>query len=316
MSKSPRRVLLAAYAIAKDALPDYTHRFSPKKFTQPQLLACLILKEFFKTDYRGIEAILKDSPQLLEAIELKTVPHFTTLQKAATRLTRKASANRLLEATITLAIRSKTMKRRVSLAAMDGTGLESRHTSRYFIKRRSRGGNPLYQTTTYTRYPKLGAVCDCFSHIILSAVPSRGPSPDSLHYQQTLTDAVARVSIDVLLADAGYDSEGAHVFARHECGVRTIIPCKKGRPTHKAPSGRYRRLMSQRFDKQLYGQRWQVETVFSMMKRNLGSALCARRYWSQCREIMLRVIAHNVVILCILIRGFLRSTSDPFSRAS
>ena len=32
-------MLFAAYAIAKDALPDYTHRFSPKKLTQPQLLA-------------------------------------------------------------------------------------------------------------------------------------------------------------------------------------------------------------------------------------------------------------------------------------
>jgi len=79
-------VLLAAYAVAKEALPTYAHRFSPKKFTQPQLLACLILKEFFKTDYRGIEAILADSPTLLEAIGLRAAPHFTTLQKAATRL--------------------------------------------------------------------------------------------------------------------------------------------------------------------------------------------------------------------------------------
>jgi transposase len=305
-------VLLAAYAVAKDALSDYAHRFSPKKFTQPQLLACLILKEFFKTDYRGIEAILADSPQLLDAIELKAVPHFTTLQKAAVRLTRKAPADRLLDATIRLAIRTKTMKRRVALAAMDGTGLESRHISRYFIKRCKRGGNPLYQTTTYRRYPKLGSVCDCDSHIILSVVTSRGPSPDCLHYQEALVDALGRIRINVLLADAGYDSEQAHVFARKEHGVRTIIPCKKGRPTHKLPSGHYRRLMSQRFDKELYGQRWQVETVFSMMKRNLGSALRARRYWSQRRESMLRAIAHNVAILCILIRGFLQSRLIPF----
>jgi len=133
--------------------------------------------------------------------------------------------------------------------------------------------------------------------MILSLVTSRGPSPDSLHYDRALVDALDRVRIDVLLADAGYDSERAHVFARKRHGVRTIIPSKKGRPTHKVPTGRYRRLMSQRFDKELYGQRWQVETVFSMMKRNLGSALRARRYWSQCREAMLRAIAHNIAIL-------------------
>ena len=34
-----------------------------------------------------------------------------------------------------------------------------------------------------------------------------------------------------------------------------------------------------------------------MIKRRLGSALRARTYWSQCREIILRVITHNVMII-------------------
>jgi hypothetical protein len=55
--------------------------------------------------------------------------------------------------------------------------------------------------------------------------------------------------------------------------------------------------MRTRFPQQLYGQRWQVETVMSMLKRNLGSALRARTYWSQCREIMLRLFTHNVMIV-------------------
>ena len=312
LSKSPRRVLLAAYAVAKDALGDYTHRCSPKKFTQPQLMACLILKEFFKTDYRGIEAILKDSPHLVSAIEMKAVPHFTTLQKTASRLTRKAMADRLLDATIRLCQRTKTMKRRVQRAAMDGTGLESRHISRYFIKRRERGVHPLYQTTTYRRFPKLGAVCDCSSHVILSVVASRGPSADSLHYERALTDAVRRVPIDILLADAGYDSERAHVFARETYGVRAIIPAKRGRPSRKLPSTPYRRRMAQHFDKRTYGQRWQIETAFSMIKRCLGSALRARSYGAQCRETMLRAITHNVMILYRK-RGFLQSRPVPFS---
>ena len=44
-------------------------------------------------------------------------------------------------------------------------------------------------------------------------------------------------------------------------------------------------------------QRWQVETVNSMLKRLLGSALRARSYWSQCREILLRAITLNIMIL-------------------
>ena len=46
-----------------------------------------------------------------------------------------------------------------------------------------------------------------------------------------------------------------------------------------------------------YGQRWQTETVNSMIKRRLGSACRRRSYWSQCREIILRVITHNVMIV-------------------
>jgi hypothetical protein len=53
---------MVALQIGRQALPDYCHRFSPKVFTQPQLLACLILKQFFKTDCRGITGILADTP--------------------------------------------------------------------------------------------------------------------------------------------------------------------------------------------------------------------------------------------------------------
>jgi len=36
--------------------------------------------------------------------------------------------------------------------------------------------------------------------------------------------------------------------------------------------------------------------VFSMLKRRLGSAISGRSYWSQCRDLLLRVLTHNVMI--------------------
>ncbi len=81
--------MMTAYATAQRALPAYAHRYSPKKFTQHQLFACLVLKEFLKADYRGIVNILADCPNLCAAIELEHVPHYTTLQKAADRLLKK-----------------------------------------------------------------------------------------------------------------------------------------------------------------------------------------------------------------------------------
>jgi hypothetical protein len=88
-TKSPKRILEMGLACAQRALPRFAHRFSPKKFTQHQLFACLGLKEFLKLDYRGVMQLLIDSPDLCRIIQLDEVPHWTTLQKAADRLLKK-----------------------------------------------------------------------------------------------------------------------------------------------------------------------------------------------------------------------------------
>src|ERR1700704_5913893 len=87
-SKSPRTVAMVALAAGREAFSDYSHKFSPKKFTRPQLFACLVLKVFEKKDYRGVWQLLLDCSDLRQAIGLTAVPHYTTLQKASRRLLR------------------------------------------------------------------------------------------------------------------------------------------------------------------------------------------------------------------------------------
>lgn len=82
-SKSPRKVLLAAYATAMKQLPAYAHLCSPRKYTQPQLFFCLVFKVHQKKDYRGIVAVFEDDPSLRAAIGMKAVPHDITLQRPA-----------------------------------------------------------------------------------------------------------------------------------------------------------------------------------------------------------------------------------------
>jgi hypothetical protein len=303
-SKSPRQVAAAAYRIARGTLPEYNSRYSPRKFTQPQLFVCLVLKIFFKTDYRGIVQILDDCPNLCHTIELDHIPHFTTLQKASKRLLRCPWANKLLAQSVSEGLESTES---VDLAAVDSTGLEAGHTSHYYVKRRSRVP-AMWQTTTYRRYPKLSVVCDCNTHLILSSVPRRGPCPDVAQLLTTLAPAIQHTRIHRLVADAGYDSEANHRVLREQLGIDSIIPARHGRPTDKLPATKYRRLMKQDFDKVTYGQRWQAETVFSMIKRNFGDVVYARTYWAQCREMMLLVLTHNIaVILCHWIEVFYRA---------
>lgn len=250
---------MTAYRIGQARLPKYSHSCSPRTYTQPQLFACLVLKEFLRLDYRKLVALLKDAPELARTVELDLIPHFTTFHKAAQRLLRSKQVDRLLSETVDRALRTHLLKKRVKLAAIDGTGFETRHISSYFVKRRERACKTGYQTTTYTRYPYANLVCDCRSHVILAVVTGRGPGADIPYFQPALKQTAARISVGTMLADAGYDSEAAHVFAREECGMRTLIPPIRGRPTKKRPSGRWRCVMATRFNKKKYGQRWQVE---------------------------------------------------------
>ena len=292
-SKSPQAVLLAALETARRSLPEYRHRHSPRKFTQHQLFACLVLKNFLRTDYRGVVAHLRDCPSLCETVGLKQIPHFTTLHKAARRLLMASVAKRLLDAAVRQHLGRK---RKVQTAAVDSTGLESSAASAYFIKRRVRVAQP-WKTVVYHHFPKLGLVCDVRGHFVLSLHVGRGPRPDVDEFHWLIADALARVRLSVVIADAGYDSESNHALARDRYSLRTIIPAKHGRPTDKPASGRYRRLMQRRFDTRRYCQRAQVETVISMIKRRQGAHVRGRRYPSQCRDLRLMALTHNVMIL-------------------
>lgn len=292
-SKSPKAVVLAALSTARRALPAYSHVYSPKKFTQHELFACLALKSFLQTDYRGVVAHLADHPTLVETLGLTKLPHYTTLQKAAKRLLVSAPARRLLEATVRLHMGRR---RRVKRSAIDSTGLESTMASGYFVRRRRYVGGP-WKNVTYHRFPKLGVVCDSDDHFILACRAGRGPRPDVDEFQPLVAEALRVVRLSQLTADAGYDSEANHRFARDEHGVRTVIPAKLGRPTDKPPTGRYRRLMKTRFDRPAYRRRSQVETVISMLKRRQGNHVRGRSYHSQCRDLRLLALTHNVMIL-------------------
>jgi len=93
MTKSPIALARMALKLGQDALPARSHRFSNKVYTQPQLFAVLVLRQFFKTDYRGITQLLHDLPDLCRVLKLKKIPHYTTLQKAHARMLKKSLLN-------------------------------------------------------------------------------------------------------------------------------------------------------------------------------------------------------------------------------
>ena len=99
-TKSPRKVTLEAFELAQRTIPAFSHRFSPKKFTQHELFALLVLKTHQQQDYRGLVALLVDMPELMRDLGMKAVPHYTTLQKASERFLSDAALQQLLSGTV------------------------------------------------------------------------------------------------------------------------------------------------------------------------------------------------------------------------
>ena len=155
------------------------------------------------------------------------------------------------------------------------------------------------------RWPKLTAVLDTHTHLFLAARVTRGPSQDAPHLVPAVRAAARNHPIDTVLADAGFDSEANHATRRGKLGVRSTVIASNRRGSRKRPKTEYRRQMVRRFrkrprgsrPKRVYGQRWQVESVFSRNKRLLGSALRATRWVNQKKELLLRVITHNLMLL-------------------
>lgn len=184
------------------------------------------------------------------------------------------------------------------VAAVDSTGYDARPVSGYFVRRCGRRG-------TQRRWPKLTAVADTRTHLILAASVTRGPRQDAPQLLPTVRQAASRTTIDTLLADAGYDAEDNHATCREKLGIRSTVIALNWRGSRKWPKAKYRRQMVRRFrkkprgsrSKRVYGQRAQAESVFSRNKRRLGATVGAVVWTYQKTEILLKVFARNVMIL-------------------
>jgi Transposase DDE domain len=183
-------------------------------------------------------------------------------------------------------------------AAVDSTGYDARPVSRYYVVQ---CGRPSRQK----RWPKLTAAVSTRTHLFLSARVTRGPRQDAPQLIPVVRQAVKHTPIDTLLADAAYDSEANHATCRQKLGVRSTVIALNWRGSRKWPQAKYRRQMVRRFrkkrpgsrSKRVYAQRTQVESVFSRSKRRLGASVAASKWDNQKTEILLKVLAHNIMLL-------------------
>jgi hypothetical protein len=303
-------VLREALAVSRRVLRRFSNRFSPRRFTQPQLFACLVLKEFLGQDYRTAARLLADSPDLQKWIGLAHSPHYTTLHKASQRLLRAERAHRLLQSELARARRLGMLPPRVETAAIDATGLLAQSASHHFRVQqeaenaRKRGPR---RHSRGRRWPKLVVACDCDSHLIVAAHVERGPASDLRRFLPLVCDLYDDARPRFLVCDAGFDAEWIHTACRDLLDIHSLIPAKSRGGSRGPPQGKRRRWMASHLEQTRYHARSQVETVFSMLKRRLRDTLHARKPWAQHRAAWLKVLVHNLLILARYRLGFLQS---------
>jgi len=276
-----RQFAQLALHIARQQVPLYGSKFSPRKFTQPSLLACLCLKEYLRLDYRGLEALLSSAAELRGALALRDVPDHSMLHWFARHKVTPRLLQRLLARTAQLFRRPR---RGRHVVAVDATGFSRRSASRYYVAQLRHWRHTYLQWATVVwTHPQV--ICAQQAYV--------GPNSGYRFLRPLVEQAQAVRPIQRLLADAAYDSEAHHRWLREDCGIESIIPATKGR--HGRPTQLpYRRRMQRWFPRRQYGQRWMVETVYSVVKRKFGEALTARRYWQQVKQAYLRGVTYNL----------------------
>jgi hypothetical protein len=92
MTKSPIAVAREALRIGRQSLPAYASKFSRKDYTLAQLFALLVLRKFFRTDYRGVVAIVGQWTELQEILGLTKIPNYSTLWHVEQKLLEKGDS--------------------------------------------------------------------------------------------------------------------------------------------------------------------------------------------------------------------------------
>ncbi|KFM16376.1 transposase IS4 family protein, partial [Marine Group I thaumarchaeote SCGC AAA799-P11] len=116
---------------------------------------------------------------------------------------------------------------------------------------------------------------------------------DSVDFVPLLRHTASLVSVDMVVADRGYDSENNHIAAENLGIQNTIIrPKYESLPVYKT-KGFHRKMLKRKFDWESYHHRNKAETIFSVIKRMLGEYVMSRYILTQNREVMYRIIAYN-----------------------
>jgi len=269
--------------LKKMRVPLYLHAKSKHTFSIHQHIILLVLRQYESKSYEEMVEWLQVATEIVNALGLNTIPHFTTLQKAAARL-----SDILLHVAIGrfIGIVSPGM----IFAGADATGFEDRHCTPYYS----------YRCSLRRSYTKMSAGSDMKTQLVCAVVIQHHPlNHDVRHFPQLFSQMLMVVSMWIMVLDKGYDAEPVHQIIRQN-HILSMIPIRNRDCLISRTRGRYRKLMRRKFDESLYHQRNKCETIFSVIKRKFGSETKSYHNSMKEKELLYRVLAYNCHRMCMI----------------
>jgi len=268
-------------------------KYANHLYTDHQHVVLLALRQHFRKSYRDFCEMIEVCTSLLEELELKKVPHWTTLHK----FSRRTNTRRLERFLLGFLEEARV---RVLYLAVDSTGFSSTSASTYYTRvlefRKSTLGGHRRGVLT-RRFVKQSVAVETRKQLIVAVKFRRGPANDSPDFIWTLKKVrPAGLPVKLVVADKGYDAESNHEYVQEVLGARTAIPVRAASRPKIKMRGKRRRRQAKDFDKRGYDRhRPKVETVFSVEKRKMGSHVLARDTSQQHKELIFRAFSYNSV---------------------
>jgi hypothetical protein len=281
-NKYQRMISVMRQILKKMRVPFYLHAKSKHTFSVHHHIIMLVLRQYESKSYESFVEWLQVATEIVNVLGLNAIPHFTTLQKAAARL-----SDILLHVAIGRFVGIVSPGK--IFAGADTTGFEDRHCTPYYS----------YRCCLRRSYTKMSAGSDMKTQLVCAVVIQHHPvNHDVRHFPQLFSQMLMVVSMWIMVLDKGYDAEPVHQMIRQN-HMLSMIPLRSNSRSDRT-CGRYRKQMRREWDESLYCQRNKCETIFSVIKRKFGSEIRSHHDTMKEKELLYRVLAYNCHRMCVI----------------
>jgi len=249
----------------------YHFYYGPKKYTQHQFVALLILYARSHKSLRDFVQYLYES-KWPEWLNLKEIPCKSSIHNHFQRIG--------LVVIRTLNSFVSRVKKRIR-HAIDSTGIDANHASKHYEKRIGRIKSP---------FLKLSILAQSENPFLIQDFEIIDTHLHDINHAKTLTKRF-HLKNKIIFADKAYDSEELHELNQLKSN-KLYCPIRDFKV--KRPKGKFRRKIAKNFDKDFYHLgRNPIEMIMFLLKRN-GLIIRAKKKANKVKELAWKIVAYNI----------------------